>query len=328
MEKFLILWKNSLFSAILLLMNPSIVQTKIWEKFQNSLGHTTFFHSEADFSYLAILNHFKLGDYYYLPYGPVLSQKSAAKAAYKELESLARTKNLIFIRIEPQNPDFAKYLLTRANCHKSKDLSPARTWVLDLTLDKDQLLANMKQNNRNLYRNYRKKGLSIEISQNPTSDLRHLVRIQKNIAKRNHIIPPDFNFLKKQLEQPFAHLYLAKFEDKVIATGICFDDKTTRYYMQAAADDRFRKLSAGTSLLAQMIFDAKAKKLQKFDFWGIAPENAPSSHPWAGFSNFKKSFGGTPVDYAGTYDLVFQPVKYQIYRIFRKINRAKRRLLH
>lgn len=309
-------------------MKPSILQTKLWENFQNSLGATTFFQTQPDFSFLAVLHHFKFGDYLYLPYGPYIRQKNAAKTAYQALEDLANAKNLMFIRIEPQDPATTSYLLKRPNCQKSKDLSPARTWVLDLTPEKDQILAQMKQNNRNLYRNYAKKGLTIEISQNPVQDVKYLVKIQKNIAKRNHIIPPDINFLKKQLSQPFAHLYLAKFEQKVIATGICFDDQDTRYYMQAAADDRFRKLSAGTSLLAKMIFDAKDQKLQKFDFWGIAPENAATSHPWAGFTNFKKSFGGYPVDYCGTYDLVFQPVKYRFYRIFRKINRLQRKLFH
>ena len=60
-------------------------------------------------------------------------------------------------------------------------------------------------------------------------------------------------------------------------------------------------------------------------FWGIAPENAPEDHPWAGFTGFKKTFDGTEQDHAGTYDIVTKPFKYTLYQIFRRINRLARR---
>ena len=79
-------------------------------------------------------------------------------------------------------------------------------------------------------------------------------------------------------------------------------------------------------LTIQLILDAKAKGLKSFDFWGIAPEGAPSTHPWAGFTNFKKTFSGTEVDYAGTYDIILNPAKYRLYQFTRKLNRIRRRI--
>ena len=37
--------------------------------------------------------------------------------------------------------------------------------------------------------------------------------------------------------------------------------------------------------------DAKEKGLKHVDLWGVAPEDQPD-HKWAGFTAFKKSFGG------------------------------------
>jgi lipid II:glycine glycyltransferase (peptidoglycan interpeptide bridge formation enzyme) len=104
-----------------------------------------------------------------------------------------------------------------------------------------------------------------------------------------------------------------------------FDNITTRHYIQAAQDKEYTKLAAPSIVVCQMLIDAHEKGLKYFDFWGIAPENAPKNHPWKGFTKFKQSFGGEPVTYAGTYDIVLSPVKYHIYQFLRKINRLIRK---
>ena len=70
----------------------------------------------------------------------------------------------------------------------------------------------------------------------------------------------------------------------------------------------------------------KEQGIKHFDFWGIAPEGAPDDHPWKGFTKFKQSFGGRPVAYAGTYDIIINPFKYHLYQLVRKINQKIRKL--
>ena len=64
--------------------------------------------------------------------------------------------------------------------------------------------------------------------------------------------------------------------------------------MQSAADIDYKKFPATVALLTTALFDAKEQGIKYFDFWGIAPEGAPDSHPWKGFTRFKQSFGGAP----------------------------------
>ena len=333
------------FYVIMSLMKPSILQTADWENFQKSLGETTFFEKTADYQFLAIKKPTPLGTYLYLPYGPYIRQKNASKAAYEAVLALAEREDAFFIRIEPQSAENASHWLKQPIAKKSHDLSPAHTLVLDLTPDKDAIIAGMKQNNRNLFRNYAKKGLKVRTSRDK-NDLKTLVKLQKPVASRQHIIPPDYDYLEKLLDQPYTKLYLVDYTPvstpadssstdtptsstpKTIAASLIADYAGTRYYLQAAADDNLRKLSAGTVLVAQMIADAKDAGLKAFDFWGISPEGASPNHPWYGFTKFKKSFGGTPVEYAGTYDLVLKPAKYRAYQLLRKANRVRRRIHH
>lgn len=315
-------------------MSLPLLQSHEWEKLQADLGEETVFEATDSYTFLGIVKHTRFGSYLYLPYGPYLRDKNAAYTCAEALQSLSKAKNLIFARIEPQNAENAEFLLNSPNCVKTKDLNPKDTWILDLTPEKSALLTGFSQGTRTRYNQFTKKGLSVEVSKNP-DDIHFLVDLQHKLAHQKKIGTFSENYLKTELEQPFASLYLVKYspddissEQKIIAASLFFDYNDTRFYMQSAADSDYKKLPATVALLSTAIFDAKAKGLKKFDFWGIAPENAPKNHPWAGFTAFKKSFGGYPVSYAGTHDLIFQPKRYKLYNLARKANRALRKLSH
>ena len=337
-------------------MEIPITQSKEWQKLQNDLGKTSFFESASDFQYLAILNKTPVGNYLYLPYGPVAKDEKSFQAALTSLNTIAKKTRAIFIRVEPQSTSFIKYL--PKNSRKSKDLNPKETWVLDLTGNDEGLKQKLPSRLLRYYKSANSKSITIETSCDP-EDIKYLLNLQKALAKEKGISTFSEDYLKAELSQPFATLYLVKYHnndntssqpncdnsqhiqsdkhdredckasscrDDVVAAGLVFDDKYTRYNLQGAQSEQGRKLHATGILTIQLILDAKVKSLHTFDFWGIAPEGAPSSHPWAGFTNFKKTFAGREVDYAGTYDIILSSTKYHLYQLTRKINRFLRRI--
>ena len=332
-------------------MNTPLQQSKSWQKLQDDLGETTIFEEVNDYTILAIVKQTKFGCYLYLPYGPALhpgkklknSKKSAkntttqtpatfkkaAKAAYQALERLAKQKNAIFIRIEPQAAETANFWRNLPNSKKTKDLSPKETWVLDITPEKSDILHGFSQATRTRYNQFAKKGLSVTSTKNP-EEIKHLVTLQHKLARIKKIGTFSENYLKTELKQDVATLYLVHYEEKIIAASLFFDFEDTRFYMQSAADMEFKKLPGTVALLTTALFDAKDAGLKKFDFWGIAPTdasgNVPKDHPWAGFTAFKKSFGGYEVDYCGTFDLIFKPVPYRLYSLARRGNRFLRKI--
>ena len=298
--------------------NVPITQSREWQQLQNDLGEQSFFEKTADFQYLAIKKPALVGNYLYCPYGPVADTPENFKKALKSLKALAKKEGAIFIRIEPQNPDFIKNFPKTAK--KSTDLNPKETWALDLTSTDDDLKKKLPSRLLRYYKNREKQGITIEKSNNP-DDIKYLLNLQKSLAKEKGISTFSENYLKTELKQSFATLYLVKHNGEIIAAGLIFDDDTTRYNLQGAQSEEGRKLHATGILTIQLILDAKEKSLKTFDFWGIAPENAPKNHPWAGFTNFKKTFAGYEKNYAGTYDLIETPLKYKLYQILRKIRR-------
>lgn len=316
-------------------MNIPITQSVDWQHFQEALGEKCFLVHEPDYHYLAILKTTPVGNYLYLPYGPAADSKKSFDKALKSLEALGREQSAIFIRIEPQWVGAAKCLPPSAK--KSKDLNPAHSLIISLDRTREEILADVPRRTRGYFNTYAKKGITIEVSKTP-ADIHHLVELQKSLAKSKGIGVFSEDYLKTQLSQPFASLYLVKYNPthadehpdpsatKVIAAVLVFDDATTRYYIQAAQDKAYTKLAAPSIVVCQMLVDAQEQGLKHFDFWGIAPEGAPASHPWAGFTKFKQSFGGSPVEYAGTYDIVLRPAKYHLYQLTRRLNRLLRRI--
>lgn len=309
-------------------MNIPITQSEAWYKLQKALGEQSFIESNKDYSYLAILKHTPVGNYLYCPYGPCYETKLGYQQSIGSLTKLAREHRAIFIRIEPQDPTFKSYAPKSAK--KTKDLNPKETWLLSLEGTDDELRAKLPSRLLRYYKSASKKGITVEKSHNP-DDICHLINLQAAMAKEKGISIFSENYLRTELSQPFATLYLAKYhnpdtnKEEIVAAGLVFDDTTTRYNLQGAQSDQGRKLHATGILTIQLILDAKAKGLKTFDFWGIAPEGAPSNHPWAGFTNFKKTFAGYEKDYAGTYDIVLKPAKYKLYQSTRKLNRILRK---
>lgn len=310
-------------------MNVPITQSREWQKLQDGLGEKSFFDQNKDYQYLAILKTTPVGNYLYCPYGPVTSGERSFNHAIKSLENLAREHGAIFIRIEPQDHEAIKYLPKKAT--KSQDLNPKETWRLDLTGDDEALKRKLPSRLMRYYKSAANKGITIETSHDP-ADIHYLLDLQKALAKEKGINTFSEDYLKTELAQPFATLYLVRENimrqgppETVIAAGLVFDDKTTRYNLQGAQSDEGRRLHATGILTIELILDARKKHLKTFDFWGIAPEGAPKSHPWAGFTNFKKTFAGYEKQYAGTYDIINRPIKYKIYQLFRHLNRLIRK---
>lgn len=303
-------------------MEIPITQSSEWRKLQEELGEESILVEKEGYQFLAIIKPTPVGNYLYCPYGPVAKDKTSFKNALGSLNDLAKEKSAIFIRVEPYDEAFKNNLPDSAK--KSTDLNPKETWILDLTGNDEEFKLRLPSRLLRYHKSAAKKSIIIEKSTNP-DDIKYLLKLQQALANEKGINTFSENYLKTELKQPFASLYLVKYEGSIIAAGLVFDDETTRYNLQGAQSDTGRKLHATGILTIQLILDAREKKLKSFDFWGIAPDDAPDDHPWKGFTAFKKTFNGIEVKHAGTYDIVLSPFKYHLYQIIRKVNRFIRK---
>lgn len=308
------------------------LQSKMWDTFQQAMGRQTIYRHGANWSYRGVIERGTGNTRLYLPYGPSFNSAKSFQSAVDDLVTQAKTHKVDFVRVEPTDVSSVSELKARGFRPVSyQQLNPTHTLILDLEQSEPDIYAGMSSTTRNIVRNYHKKGIVIRKSYNP-DDITILTRLLAGVAAKNHIRTHSDQYFKAQATALFpikaAALLIAYLEETntPIAATLVYDSDTTRYYAHAAADREYQKLQAATALLGFAIFDAKAQGLTSFDFYGITDSDDPK-HPWAGFTRFKKSFGGVPIEYAGPWDLPIRQVRYMVYRMYQALYRRIRTLL-
>jgi lipid II:glycine glycyltransferase (peptidoglycan interpeptide bridge formation enzyme) len=264
-----------------------------------------------------------------------------------ETKRIAKNEKSIFLKIEP----FAEINL-KEDCPPSGGQSSKcwidsgfqksdggqrilETLVLDLEKSEEQLLAGMKQKTRYNIRLAEKHGVIIRISDNPEKDFEGFWKLASETSDRDDFrLHPKGYYLKqlsfchpKQSEgshtkdsSPAAQndnlcvkLFLAVYQDKVIAANIVVFFGDRAIYLHGASSNESRNLMAPYLLQWEQIKEAKKRGCGIYDFWGI------DEVKWPGVTRFKKGFGGNEIDYIGTYDYVFDKVWYKLYELAKRI---------
>lgn len=303
-------------------LSAHFLQSRAWTLFQAARGKETLYASDTRWSWVAVLERNRLGSRLYVPYGPTASSPESLNKAITALLECAAAYGVDFVRIEPQAPNAKKALKLHRARRAHRDIQPKHTLIKNLDRPDEELYAEMASTNRRLYKRAAETGFTFTKSKNP-KDLELFLDMIHQVAARTGIQPHSDEYFTTMantlMSLEAATLFVAKLNGKPVATSVVFEDATTRYYAHAATAENARKMQPGTYLLGHLIFDAKESGKLRFDYYGVAPRNAPKTHKWAGFSQFKRSFGGQDVEYSGTWEIPIKKARYQAYRLFRRI---------
>lgn len=301
-------------------------------------------------------------------------------ALMTEIKKIAGQEKGIFLRIDPLITPSRNGQIHSPNSHQDiashsasssqpalhfpnfrqniSGFQPDHTLILDLTKSEQELLAQMKPKGRYNIKLAEKKGVTIRKagltngseSSNPVrfeKDLTAFYKILTETTSRDGFHGHDLKFYKDMLESldTNATLYLAEFDNQIIAACLNTFYKDTAIYYYGASGSAHRNIMAPYLLHWQAIRDAKQKGCKFYDFFGIAPTHEQSecasqqtsrlggtnpkrpkgaeakmnSHPWAGVTEFKKKFGGTEVSYQKPQELPFKTSLYFLYRAYKKL---------
>ncbi|NIT03732.1 peptidoglycan bridge formation glycyltransferase FemA/FemB family protein [Candidatus Saccharibacteria bacterium] len=296
------------------------LQSYAWGEFQENLGlsHRRFgIYQKGNLVgvCLALVGWRKLGSFVYVPHGPVFSvlEKGKARTVFRYLKDFSRKERVDYLRVEPgwdPKPEI-KALFSKEGFKKSKTATiqaGGRTLLLDLRRNEDELLAGLRKTTRYLVRKGRELGVEVERTSNPKK-MAQFHRLMEVTHRRQGFTPHERKYLQVQFEtlapRRMAELSLARYRGDILAAAVTFSYGDTTSYIHGASVKT--DVPASYTLLWEAILEAKRDKRSYFDFWGIAPEGADESHPWYGYTLFKKGFGGQPIDYIGAWDYAISP---------------------
>lgn len=266
--------------------------------------------------------------YFYCGRGPVIDKsrhfsdeeiKEILNLLFGEVAKIAVEGGIMFLRFDPIPPILEDFLTSdslRFPVEKTIDVQPSKTLILDLNKSEEEILAAMHQKTRYNIKLSEKKG--VKAYEGSHKEFEKFWSLLDQTCGRDKFRPHGRFYYQEMLnlEKDFIKLFFAEYEANCLATGIfSFFGDTVTYLHGGSADDS-RNVMAPYLLQWNSIKAAKSLGFKYYDFHGINEEK------WPGVTRFKKGFGGTEINYPGTYDLIFDQSWYNIYKMMRKIRRT------
>ncbi|MBU1071252.1 peptidoglycan bridge formation glycyltransferase FemA/FemB family protein [Patescibacteria group bacterium] len=241
------------------------------------------------------------------PFSMMKIQRFSGKLDLSDLKRVKRKYKVVYTVIEP----FGEKSQGRINRHP---YLPTKSIIVDLANNEKQLWSDLSKTTKqtlkkNNYIDSRLRG-NDEEEQNDKKrhsgklSLRNASRIWfyeawKGSSKTWLMGEKRFNKLLDAFGKK-ASLWVSESEGEFLSGILLLESKDTANYFQTWTSKEGRRIGAHYHLVWQVILECKKKGLKWFDFEGILDERWPQKK-WAGFSRFKKKFGGKVVTYPGSF---------------------------
>jgi lipid II:glycine glycyltransferase (peptidoglycan interpeptide bridge formation enzyme) len=276
----------------------------------------------------------------YVPHGPIWD-RSAPDAdrlfawLIQGLRTLARKEKALVVKLDPRaEPGDSTDIATLVTAHKLRrapDLQAPTTRLIDLLDGATELEASWHTDARRLSRRAEREGTQVTISRDPDpAEIGILHDLLTATGERGDFRVRSPEFLTR-LATEFAasggwYLGIARVEGTPVA-AMAFPRLANRaYYLYGALlrDERYKHHYAAHAVMATMLRTLAADGCTTVDMWGVTePGHANADPAWKGFSDFKRTFGGTPLRHPGLFDLVTDPLWYSIRVLRERLSRGR-----
>ncbi len=300
------------------------LQSSIWADFQEQLNNNVWLIAYSEENKIlgsAVIIEKKLPagfSYLYLPRGPIVSDSAPNKnkvaqillKGVRDISIQTIKRNEIFFRLEPNSR------LELTGLEKIKNVQPTQTLLLDLKQSTEKLLSKMHSKTRYNIRLAQKRGIIIKKVENYSQAINDFEHLIQETAQRNKFTPHPKNYYQKMFQslKKNIHLWTAEYQKQIIVSNLVVSFGDTVTYLHGASANQYRNLMAPHLLQWEQIKWAQKNNFRFYDFWGISDTDPH----WAGFTRFKKGFGGQEYNFPGTFDLVYNQRLYNLYKFFKK----------
>jgi lipid II:glycine glycyltransferase (peptidoglycan interpeptide bridge formation enzyme) len=265
----------------------------------------------------------------YVAHGPIWD-RSAPDAdrlfawLLQGLRTLARKEKALVVKLDPRaEPGDETDLIGLARTNKLRaapDLQAPTTRIVELLRGADQPDASWHADARRLSRRAEREGTKVTISREPDpAELATLHELLTLTAEHAEFRVRSPEFLERLASELTAsdgwYLGIARVEDTPIAAMAFPRIGNRAYYLYGALlrDEKYKHHYGSYAVMAAMLKALAADGCRSVDMWGVVEQDDPDADPaWKGFSDFKRTFGGTPLRHPGLYDLVTDSFWYRL----------------
>ncbi len=313
--------------------NAHLLQTTAWGQLKSDFGWYARRVIAENTGAQILFRRLPLGlTWAYLPKGPVGTQWDRI---WPQVDAVCRQNRAIFLKVEPdiwenESDSFLSWLPVNQFQRSPHDIQPPRTILVDISLPEDEILAGMKQKTRYNIRLAARKGVKTAFS----DDVDRFYQLMQVTGERETFGVHSAAYYRRAFElfapQDQCRLISAEFDGKWLAALMIFALGDTAWYFYGASSNEHRNLMAPYAAQWAAIRWAKSKGCTRYDLWGVpdADGDELEAHFMArheglwGVYRFKRGFGGQVIRMKGTWDRVYNPILYSLYRLWMKKNES------
>ena len=307
--------------------NAHILQTDQWGKLKDHFGWTPRFIQKDNLGAMVLLRKLPLGlSVAYIPRGPVGDGVWAG--FWPAVDALCQQEHAVFLRVEPEIWEPIPEGFPKKNLpgfiSSSQTIQPPRTMLIDLTPSEEDILMEMKSKTRY---NIRLAGRK-EVMVRPSTDVKLFHQMSLTTSERDEFGIHSLEYYQRVYDLFSPHeaciLLIAEYQDQPLAGLMAFARGDTAWYFYGASTNKERNRMPTYLLQWEAIRWAKEKGCRIYDLWGVPDHPEPtledhfldrSDGLW-GVYRFKRGFGGEVRRTIGTWDRVYQPFLYNLYRFW------------
>ncbi len=287
------------------------LQSWAWGEFRKAMGIDVIRFNDRQLTFHKIpYTPWTIG---YFPKGPMPTQEMI-----DELLKIGAEKHAIFIQLEPNVLSNVQLPISNVLRKSHHPLFTKYTFILDITKSEDELIKSMHAKTRYNIGVAQKHGVMVKEDNSPEAFSQY-IRLTQKTTQRQGFYAHSITYHRKMWEimrgARIAHLWTATYKNEILAAWIIFIWKDTVYYPYGASSRNHRDVMAPNLLLWEIAKWAKKQGIKYFDLWGALGPHPDVNDPWYGFHRFKEGYNPKLIEFIGSYDLVINPVLYELYKI-------------
>jgi len=270
----------------------------------------------------------------YIPWGPMWrvtegEDLEGFRAILGAMKTEYVTKRKLLLRVRPRevaggDGGRGHAILTEEGFQKNDDISPYRTFLLDLSPEMPDLMKHMDAKWRNQLRQAMKNPLIVTEG---TSDemFETFMSLSSEMLQRKKFTPgvefDTFRNIQKVLPpERKMRIFICEVSGKPVAVAICSAHGDTGIYILGATGNQGAELRGANLIQWKIIEWLKGNGFRWYDLGGINPVINPGVH------RFKAGLAGKDVCHLGQYDCWDNAWNHMAVRIYEKNKKAFRYL--
>lgn len=259
----------------------------------------------------------------YCPYGPTASEwsESLVSEIKQFFRPIAHEHHCAFVRID-QNE--VKSLSVASpipdKIARTASLQPRAEWLLDITPTAEDIWAGFHKHARYNVR-LAERAAAITTVYSPAEAPRDaFFELMKKTGDRDGFGIFDKSYYESYLDSlanEEGFMVMTTIDGVPAATGIFVSYDQQTHYVFAGSSDQYRKIAPAYTVIWTAIQEAKKRQSTLFNFGGVT--DAVKGQHLGGVTGFKKRFGGYQIDHQNPVDLVYKPLPYLLFRIYKTL---------